>query len=283
LRSSLLVLLFASRATAFEDPTQFLAQDQPHAATFGASGEGVYFTGAPRFSSLTCASCHTDGPGQIKIKLGADQPDLFTNGYVPSQTYLFEVELFGETKGLEYSGPGCTEPPTKNDKFTYQQCNSNGFALEIDSVDGPLTSGFCGQAPVNGMCPGVTGGEEVMIAPQGDAVFAQRQHSAAQPYLVLRNDPTSWHVWWTAPPAGSGALTIYVAAVDGNGGSGTADNDQDPFGDDTIQASFSLREQGAPNPPATTAGCNLNSGAHFDASWILVLALLFVRRKNQRA
>jgi hypothetical protein len=284
LRFSLL-LLFAARAFAFEDATQFFAS-VPHAATFGASSEGVYFTGAPRFSSLQCATCHTDGPGQVRLKLGADDPSLFDAGYVPGTTYLLEVEVLGETRGLDYSSVGCTEPPGPRDTFQYQQCNSNSFALEIDAFDGPLAGQgvFCSGAPVAGMCPAANAqSDEVVVAPDGDAVFAQRQHSATQSYLVLRNDPTSWHLWWTAPAAGTGALTVYLAAVDGNGGDGTATNDQDPFNDDTVQAQFTLQESGAPPPAGTSAGCDVGAGgAGASALWLpLLWGFARCRRKLQ--
>jgi hypothetical protein len=270
LRCSLLFFVCA-RALAFEDASQFFVQMQPHAATFGASAEGVYFTGAPRFSSLQCASCHTDGPGQVRLKLGADDPSLFDQGYQPGQTYLFEVELSNETRGLDYGTIGCTEPPGRGDTYPYQQCNSNSFALEIDAFDGPLTNVFCAGSPIAGMCPAAGATDEVIVAPDGDAVFGQRQHAGQ---MVLRNDALSWHLWWTAPPAGSGALTVYVAAVDGNGGAGTPETDQDPFGDDTVQASFTLREAGQPAPAGTKAGCSI-SGSPDPGVLLLTIPILW--------
>ena len=282
--SFLLLIVVAAPAAAFEDATQFFNGGEPHAATYGASAEGVYFTGAPRYTSLNCSTCHTDGPGLIRLKLGADHPELFTDGYVPNQTYLFEIELFAESKGLMYDSAGCTEPPTKNDHYSYVQCNSNSFALEVDLAGGPPLAGpnvFCAQAPVNGVCPQPDSSvDETIVAPDGDAVFAERQHPAVNPGQVLRNDPTDWHLWWTAPPAGSGALTVYVAAVDGNGGSGTVDNDQDPYNDDTVQASFTLKEQGTASAPATTAGCAVpGPGASLDALFAVAAALLLSRRR----
>ena len=272
MRSSLLLLLLVAPASAFEEPTQFFAT-QPHAATLGASSEGVYFTGAPRFSSLNCSSCHTDGPGKVHLKLGADDPDLFTTGYVPGQTYLLEVELLDETRGLEYGGASCTEVPLKGDKYTYQQCNSNSFGLEIDSAGGaPLQGLFCAEPPQNGKC-GTSDADEVLVAPDGDAVFGVRQHDQTGK-IVLRNDPTSWHLWWTAPPIGTGPLTVYVAAVDGNGGSGSVDNDQDPYDDDTVQAAFTLEESGSAPPPGTSVGCDASAGRHGTSGAALLMFLL---------
>jgi hypothetical protein len=282
LRFSVL-LLFAARAFAFEDATQFFA-GVPHAATYGASSEGVYFTGAPRFTSLQCAACHTDGPGQVRLKLGADDPSVFDAGWLPGVTYLFEVELSGETRGLEYASVGCTEPPGPRDTYPYQQCNSNSFALEIDASDGPLAGQgvFCAGPPVAGMCPAASAtADEVIVSPDSDAVFGLRQHAASQPQVVLRNDPTSWHFWWTAPPAGTGTLTVYVAAVDGNGGDGTVTNDQDPFGDDTVQASFTLREAGAPPPRTTSAGCEIGTCPSGVTPLLLTLGLCWLRRPGR--
>ncbi len=98
------------------------------------------------------------------------------------------------------------------------QCNNNAFALEIDAADGPLTGAsiYCAAAPQKGVCPPVDPNvDEALVGPNGDAVFANRPHSTdlAQPKLVTRNDPTSWRFWWTAPSSGTGAVTIYVAAV----------------------------------------------------------------------
>src|SRR6202035_2581740 len=79
LRSSLVVAFWVlpSLAHAFADSSQFFVQKtNPHAATFGASAEGVYFTGAPRFASLNCQSCHAGGPGLVGLRLGASDPAL---------------------------------------------------------------------------------------------------------------------------------------------------------------------------------------------------------------
>jgi hypothetical protein len=266
--------LVAARALAFDSASGFFEpKGTPHAATYGASAEGVYFTGAPRFASQTCAACHTDGPGRVQLKLGVDQPSLFVDGYTPGVTYLFEVELNGEVEGLQYNTPTCTEPPGPRDTFTYVQCNNNNFALEIESGAGPLSGAslFCSQAPVAGACPTPNAfNDEVVVAPTNDAVFGNRQHDPANPKTVSRNDPTRWHLWWTAPPAGTGPLTLYLAAVDGNGGGGTLDNDQDPLGDDTVQSSFSLQEAGAQVPNGAGAGCAVGGAVHPS----LVLGLL---------
>jgi hypothetical protein len=285
-------ILFAKKARAFDDATQFFnVPGAPHAATFGASGEGIYFTGAPRFLGMTCDKCHTDGPGLVRLKLGADDVSLFSTGYNPGQTYQLEVEIQGETKGLDYSGSTCTEPPLKNDHYTYQQCNNNSFAMEIDTLTGPLAGAtvFCANPPVNGNCPAPNPlADESMVSPDNDAVFGNRQHQATNPKTVARNDPTTWHLWWTAPAAGTGPVTIFVGAVDGNGGDGTAASDQDPYNDDTVQASFFIQEAGASVPNGATASCAVarrqgGAGAAALVASLFAAACALARRRARRA
>ena len=113
-----------------------------------------------------------------------------------------------------------------------------------------------------GVCPAPDdSSDETLVSPDGDAVFGNRQHDPANTKIVTRNEPTSWHLWWTAPPAGSGAVTIYVAAVDGNGGNGSADNDQDPSGDDTVQASFSCPRPARASSPARSPAARRRAAA----------------------
>ncbi len=287
LRSKWIAIFFVlglpTAAHAFDDATQFFANPMvPHGATYGASGEGIYFTGAPRFASLTCNSCHTDGPRALGLELAADQPALFQSGYVPGQTYELEVQLKNETKGTQYNSPTCTDPPGTSSG--YVQCNNNNFGLEVDAAGAPLTKGFCAAAPVAGVCPAPDQtNDEALVAPDGDAIFGNRQLDANTARLVVRNGPTTWHLWWTAPPAGTGPVTVYVAAVDGNGGAGTAANDQNPYGDDTAQASFFLQEAGASVPTGASAACALGGApARGSLTILLLLPLLVLAARRRR-
>jgi hypothetical protein len=294
LRFSILVAAFAlaapSSAHAFADASQFFASTaNPHAATFGASGEGLYFTGAPRFASLDCSSCHAGGPQNVGLQLNADDPSLFTGGYQPGKIYQLQIELTHETEGLEYKTPTCTDPPAPGDTFTYVQCNNNGFGLEIDDESGAPMAGtnvYCPEEPTAGMCPPADFTiDQALVAPDGDALFDAKVYSADpnQPKLVTRNGATTWRFFWTAPKAGTGPLTVYVSAVDGNGGAGMAANDQDPYGDDTVSANFFLQELGAPVHDRATAGCSLAPvAAAPSALWLMwPLALLSLRRSGK--
>jgi hypothetical protein len=282
----LTLALLPASAHAFDDASQFFDQKaNPHAATFGASGEGVYFTGAPRYASLTCGSCHLGGPQKVGLRLNADDPNLFSDGYQPGKVYQLEVQLTDETAGTQYKGTTCTDPPAPDDTYAYVQCNNNGFALEIDDAVGPL-KGYCAQAPVAGACPMPDfTRDESLVAPDNDAVFAARVYSSDpnMPKLVERNGALSWRFYWTAPKAGTGPLTVYAAAVDGNGGAGTATNDQDPDGDDTVAASFFLQESGAPVKRNASAGCAAAPGAPTFAWSLLLCVLLLVARRRRHS
>jgi uncharacterized protein (TIGR03382 family) len=258
---ALALLCAGGSAHAFVDSSQFFADPMnPHEASLGAFGEGVYFTGAPRFATLDCSSCHAGGPGVVAIRVTADPPGLFSDGYSPGVSYEIQVALLGETIGLDHDTTGCTLPPRKQDMYAYEACNNNNFALEVDSQNGPLMGAaqFCAGAPSGGLCPAPAPlTDETIVSPNGDAVFGNRIHDPGNPQLITRNDPTVWRFWWQAPAAGTGPLTIYAAAVDGNGGDGTLTNDQDVFGDDTVQAIIPVPEAGAGAMFNASAGCEM--------------------------
>ncbi|MCU1280573.1 MAG: hypothetical protein JWM53_4119, partial [bacterium] len=250
------------------------------------SGEGLYFTGAPRFASLDCSSCHNGGPQHVGLRLNADDPALFATGYEPGKTYQLQVELTDETEGTFYKTPTCTDPPAPDDTFTYVQCNNNGFALEIDAADGPLAGSniYCAQQPKAGMCPMADfTADQTLVAPDGDAVFHAKIYSSDpnMPKLIMRNGADSWHFWWTAPKAGTGPLTVYIAGVDGNGGAGTIVNDEDPYNDDTVAANFFLQEAGAPVHNAASAGCNVTRAGATHPAWLLVIVVLLLARRRR--
>jgi hypothetical protein len=279
------VLLLSSLARAFVDPAEFRPGNMtvPHPATISASAEGVYFTGAPRFAFQTCSSCHIDTPGIVGIKLGADELTLFTDGYEPGRTYSLEVEMLNESEGLDHNAATCTEAPLMGQSFTFVPCNNNNFALEIDAADKPLT-GFCAAAPSMGMCPAPAISDEVVVMPGGDAIIAARQHDMTSPQVVLHNGKNFWRFWWTAPPAGTGPVTVYLAAVDGGGGNGTVQLDQDPENDDVVTAAIPIPEKGAEPPVPPGAGCAYATTTRaLPVGALLLVGLAFVIFLRRRA
>src|SRR5262249_49361795 len=119
-----IVALLAGTAHAFPTGVQF---DGDALASDG--GGGIAFTGSPRFAGHTCAVCHTDPPGTIGLRLEADHPEIFTDGYGPGMQYEMRVVLQHEHAGVKFAANGdncggAVDP--------YVPCDQNGFSLEID-------------------------------------------------------------------------------------------------------------------------------------------------------
>jgi hypothetical protein len=279
LRSSLILALLCvgGAAHAFDDASGFFANPVAPPSVSASTG-GVYFTGSPRWSSLDCSTCHTDGPGIVTVHVGSSDATLFTLGYAPGTTYELQIELRNETEGLMYGSPTCTEPTAMN----YVQCNNNSFGLEIDDDAHDPVGKLCSEQPGSSGCPMPNIlGDDTVVSPDGQAVFGNRKHSDAKTVSV--NDPVRWSFWWTAPPQGTGPVTIYLGAVDGNGGAGTRDNDQDPYNDDTVSATIALQELNAAVPTGVKAGCSLarpDARALVPLCLLLGVALLLRRRRR---
>jgi hypothetical protein len=95
-------------------------------------------------------------------------------------------------------------------------------------------------------------------------------------------DATTWSFTWTAPA--SGAVTLYLGMVDGNGANSALEPLNDPGGDDIAIATLRLCDNAPgcaePTTPALTeskaAGCNAGGST----SPLLVLLLLALRRRR---
>jgi len=232
-------------------------------------GGGIPFDGAPRWTSHTCAVCHTNAPGQITIRLEADHPELFTTGYTPNMQYHLRVVMENEHEGLAYkSNPdscGGSDVP-------FVGCDYNGFGLEIDDMSG-APSGSYAQVDGSGAC--ATGSATIFTADtyilkDGTAALSSGVHNGA----------TSWDLCWTAPASGSGTLTAYVAAVDGNGGSGNASFPTDEPGDDVFAGQVPLPAAGAQGSQG--GGCDATSESGVLVA-LLALCGLAWRKHRRRA
>jgi len=235
-------------------------------------GGGVVFDGAPRFAGHTCAVCHVDAPGRVGLRLEADDPAIFTDGYQPGKTYKLRVILQGQWAGVEYlaNKDNCGDPYVT----PYLPCDNNGFAMEIDDVIGRPLGTFITQ--INGSCRNRMNGDpapDAYVLKDGSAVAMSGAYAGQ----------VTWDLCWKAPQAGYGALTVYLAGVDGNGGDGTANFPKDPYGDDVASGSVPLLEAGAPPPPSQTGGCSAG-GAGGGGSLVLILGVLFGlgRRRRRR-
>src|SRR6185295_8393076 len=70
--------------------------------------------------------------------------------------------------------------------------------------------------------------------------------SANQTIVSAGSKPgaTSWTFDWTPPADGAGAVTFYLAAVDGNGAGRPNETLTDPFGDDVFVGTVALQQGG---------------------------------------
>ncbi len=258
--------LAATAAHAFTTGEQF---DGDPVTTDGAGG--IAFDGAPRWTSHTCAVCHTDPPGIIGLGIEADHQELFSTGWAANQQYHLRVVMTREHEGVQYASLGDV---CGSQLMPYKPCDDNGFALELDDDSGNPTGKFV--PVVSGACAAAG----AMIPPDVDAYILKDGTAAV--HNGAHHAQIQWDVCWTAPAAGAGTITAYVAAVDGNGGDGTANFPNDTLGDDVAFGAVPLAEAGAAPPPAENGGCNATGDASL-ATGALVLAAFALLRRRRRS
>jgi MYXO-CTERM domain-containing protein len=260
-----LVLVVAARdASAFETGDQF---DLDPLTETGAGG--IAFDGAPRWAGHTCAVCHTEAPGLVNLRLEADHPELFTDGWKPNQQYHLRVVL-SQTwadEGNRAIGDNCGEKVTP-----YRPCDHNGFAIELaDSHGKPI--GTLAQFAATACVP------PTMTVNDADVRILTDRSAAT--HSGIHNGQIAWDLCWTAPAAGAGVITAYLAAVDGSGGNGTTAFISDSKGDDVASGAVPLPELGG-EPQGQTGGCAAAGGDPQLALALAMLALLLVRGARRR-
>jgi hypothetical protein len=192
--------LGAGRARAYHTGSLF-------GAAPGAGGAGGYFyTGSPRERGWTCASCHVDPPGELRVGLTSAEGLFADARYTPGAAYSVTVRIENERLGLGAS-----------------RSNFNGMALTV--LDGA------------GNPAGTLGGYDA------SRFFARGTSILASSSTVVGE--TEWTFTWTAPAVGTGAVVFYLGVVDGDGaGSGPTETLTDPFGDDVAVGRVVLAEGG---------------------------------------
>ena len=189
-------------------------------------GGGIFYVGAPLDRGWDCSVCHQKAAGQIKVKLSVAPSALFDGmQYTPGQAYSFTATLEGEHLGMN-------SPLANYNSIVVSIVDAKGFST--GSIGGFAAEDFYSGFPST-------------IASAGQQVGR-----------------TSWTFTWTAGPVGSGPVTIYLAAVDGNGAkSGPSATLTDPFDDDVFVAQFNLKEspmgRAQPSFPGTLV-CALGVG-----------------------
>ena len=259
-RAFLLLLVLAGTAHAFPSGSQFDLD-----ALEGDGGGGIAFDGAPRFAGHTCDVCRTDAEGRIGSRLEADHPELFTEGWKPGQQYHMRVVLLNAHAAAQYqaSGDSCGDAAQP-----YHPCDQNGFALEFADRASVPKGKFV--PVVNNACATSNGGDvDVHVLDDGTAVTHNGIH----------HGQLAWEFCWTAPAAGTGLLTAYLALVDGNGGNGTAAFPADTIGDDVTSGAVPLPELGGAPPAPQSGGCSTTEPGGLV---LVLLVLAVVLRKRMR-
>jgi len=227
-------------------------------------GGGLAFTGAPRHAGHTCAVCHTGAPGRIGLQLLGDPAELFSSGYRPGTEYHLRVVITGEWAAADRrsAGDSCgeaTEP--------FSRCDDNGFSLETTDIDGDPVGRF---APVvDGVCDPNSTLSDVRVLADKTAIT----HSGAH------HGRNAWDLCWTAPGAGTGPVTAYLSAVDGNGGKGTFEDPNTVDGDDVASGAVPFAEHGGDPAGGQVGGCAAGGDTGLGAA-LIVLALVLAHRRR---
>lgn len=183
------------------------------AGTNRAGGGGIYGTGGRTDFGVRCSHCHTeDTAGSVGATISATPAfvDLGggDRGYVPGQRYAVTVTMTGEHARVMPSA-----------------MDVNAIALTIENASGSVAGRFIADAGQDSAsCPSANPYPTAATRPAGRTTFMYGDcHgvlSLAHPRL------TAWHFDWVAPAAGSGELTVFLGAVDGDtGGESSLDDD----------------------------------------------------------
>lgn len=202
-------------------------------------GAEVFFTGAARWKRYDCSICHTQGESTFSIGLSSDPAELIAKG-VWQPGQSYQIQVEMQGETLGFQSSS----------------NTNTFLAEIGNNEGYLVSEY--EFDANSL-----------------AVWNEGQVIGA----VDNANQTLWSFRFTAPAAGTGALSLNLAMVDGNGanvmGAGV-----DAAGDATASAYLTWCESGVPcmrDEPAKTTGAALGcSSTQGHTSLIALVALLFL-------
>jgi hypothetical protein len=197
-----------------------------------AGGAFLFGTGSRADWGITCAMCHVDDAGQqgaISLVLTPTPAWEVVNGvsaYKPGATYVIDVAMLGAHLGTGLSDDQNTFALTAEDQsshlagaFTTDTCPA-GPASCVGTNNCPAD-----YKPLNQLPPTAT---TYTYGATCATIFALPRESPAL---------TAWKVTWTAPAAGTGKVTLFYGAVDGDSGNPTSS-----LGDDVTVGTVKLDE-----------------------------------------
>jgi len=250
--AALVVFGVAPSAKAWDGPQQWFES----AAAKNPGGGGIIGTGGAQDRNIMCAHCHTEATNQIDLKFDFSPALEMVGGqpvYAPGQTYQVAVNLMGEHLGTS----GCGQYLSHTNNFAATVENASG------KVAGTLTSD-AGQSSAS--CP------QTMPDPKlGTTLLYGDCHAIVSSGA---QNVTSWAFSWTAPVQGSGAVTLYYGAVDGN-------CDMMSMGDDVKMGNMKIGEAMATLAPEQKSPANR-------FAWLAVLplglgAVMHRKRRSRKA
>jgi hypothetical protein len=170
-------------------------------------GGGVFYTGSPSVRRWDCTVCHIDAPGTLQVSVTSQPPELATEQrYTPGMTYQLTVAMDAPTSQLGLGSP---------------RSNFNAMVIAAEDATGGAAGVFVGF-------------DSGKFYARGNALLASDSPDVNE---------TSWSFNWTAPPAGTGAVTLWFGVVDGNGANASAsETHTDALGDDVAMRALALQD-----------------------------------------
>ncbi|MFT3764287.1 MAG: hypothetical protein QM820_02005 [Minicystis sp.] len=253
--AALATFLLPETARAWDGPDLWYAD----AAGKMPGGGGIIGTGSARDRSITCAHCHMNAAGQIDVKLDFSPPLPTVGGqatYAPGQTYQVSVQLVGEHLGQS----GCGQYLT----------HVNNFAAAFEDVSGQPAGALASDSGQSSKsCP-----PAVPSPINGTTVLYGDCHAVTS---SGKESTSAWSFSWTAPAGGTGAVTVYYGAVDGN-------CDMMSMGDDVKVGKMKLGEATAMKArPASDRGPGVGKMAALLGIVPVGMVLTARRRRGRRA
>lgn len=192
-RLGLLLVLFSAPVFAWDDFQMF---DEPTTGPTSGGG-GLFGTGGKRDSSMTCAACHVKAPGRVDVQLTFTPPLEAGGGYKVGRRYQVVAALKGESLGRSFGACG------------QYLMSMNGFVATFENTVGARVGRLESDSGQDSTaCP-----PKIAGTPVGSTVTLGTCDE------VIGNnveDLTQWTFYWTGPPAGTGPVTLFWGAVDGN-------------------------------------------------------------------
>jgi hypothetical protein len=204
-------------------------------------GGGLFYTGSVRDRGWDCSACHTDPRAELAIEVTSQPPELIAEQrFRPGTPYVITIAM---------------TDPTRQLGLTSTRSNYNSMAASVLDDQG-VAAGM-----INAFDPG-------RFYLRGNAILASDS--------TVINE-TSWSFTWIAPMTSTGALTLDIAVVDGNGANAAGTSTlTDPDNDDIAVRTYVV----------TDAAASARISAPRPLGWVALAlpgpALLLLARRRRR-